>query len=493
MKNTLSKKQGGQALPIGIATILFITMLSLLMFNTNQTISEKMRLTNTADAAVYSSMLWGARVLNFHGYTNRAMVANQVSIAQLVSFVSWGTYVKNVAVNIGTIASIFPPARIIFMAIIKGAKAANRMIKSISSAAVIGIDFLLKTLSIAQETVHLMSAGVMVEVLYEVVKRNDPKYKVSLVSGVDITKKAFSWVNGFTKRYKSNKGLQRKADMIMRSRDPWSKRRAWDAGTGFSLFGYGYSVSLNKEGTTKLLAAGNMKSKTSRRVKWEWKAKDTLSLHFSWSAPFKSGSGEIPIAWGGAFASTTRNDFEPQYTNWRGRRKCTLCRHYWSRNKNSEDILRAIQRGNNYKNARIRGYHGVRNYREVADLTKKNKDPRHSLSIVVEIPGGARRTSSKIKGLGSKQKNNPTPSRNGIQKGMFSMEDNFAKGAVDGKEKMTALSKAEIFFKRPQKLGKNRNGKQLVEYGNLFNPYWDVHLVAPDISDRELLWVAQAK
>ena len=49
-----------------------------------------MEVQNAADAAAYSAAILTARELNFMAYTNRAMVANQVTIGQFAAFESWG-------------------------------------------------------------------------------------------------------------------------------------------------------------------------------------------------------------------------------------------------------------------------------------------------------------------------------------------------------------------------------------------------------------------
>src|SRR4051812_17433263 len=59
------------------------------MFSMGQLTTEKMRLQNTADAAAYSAAVAQARDYNFTAYTNRAMIANQVAMAQLVGLTSW--------------------------------------------------------------------------------------------------------------------------------------------------------------------------------------------------------------------------------------------------------------------------------------------------------------------------------------------------------------------------------------------------------------------
>jgi len=82
-------RQSGQA----IVAVLIIMLLSVaglvLMYNTGQATSEKLRVVNAADAAAYSGGVWVARQLNFMAYTNRAMIANHVAVGHFVSFASW--------------------------------------------------------------------------------------------------------------------------------------------------------------------------------------------------------------------------------------------------------------------------------------------------------------------------------------------------------------------------------------------------------------------
>ena len=59
------------------------------MFSMGEQSIEKIKLQNTADAAAYSAAVAEARDYNFSAYTNRAMVANQVAVAQFVGMTSW--------------------------------------------------------------------------------------------------------------------------------------------------------------------------------------------------------------------------------------------------------------------------------------------------------------------------------------------------------------------------------------------------------------------
>ncbi len=75
---------------------LIAVLIGLALINNGILVSEKMQLQNAADATAYSIALVEARDLNFAAYTNRAMVANEVAIAQLVGLVSWANMVRSI-------------------------------------------------------------------------------------------------------------------------------------------------------------------------------------------------------------------------------------------------------------------------------------------------------------------------------------------------------------------------------------------------------------
>src|SRR5690606_17141448 len=61
-------------------------------------------------AAAYSAALWRARVLNFHAYSNRAIVAQEVAVAQAVTLTSWAKYFERFTAHAGVLATAWPPA-----------------------------------------------------------------------------------------------------------------------------------------------------------------------------------------------------------------------------------------------------------------------------------------------------------------------------------------------------------------------------------------------
>jgi hypothetical protein len=79
----------GQALVPALMFLLVGCIGLYVAFSSFQMTSAKIKLQNTADAAAYSAAVLQARDYNFSAYTNRAMVANQVTAAQVVALKSW--------------------------------------------------------------------------------------------------------------------------------------------------------------------------------------------------------------------------------------------------------------------------------------------------------------------------------------------------------------------------------------------------------------------
>ena len=99
------RRQGGQALVYALFTSSLVILALFAMYSMGSRVIEKIRLQNTADAAAYSSVVAEARDYNFSAYTNRAMVANQVAVAQFVGLTSWfrnmSSFTNNNTGNVG--------------------------------------------------------------------------------------------------------------------------------------------------------------------------------------------------------------------------------------------------------------------------------------------------------------------------------------------------------------------------------------------------------
>jgi len=490
-------KQKGQAIPIGIAAILGVTILMLTLFNTSQVVSEKMRIVNTADAAAYSGMVVQARTMNFTAYTNRAMVANQVALAQMVSLASFGTYVEQVGIKLSVALAAVP---VLGPALSKGvntaAKVAKGLISVYAQASAVAIHLIQAAISKAQGAANVASVAATKVVVNAVVAANDPNYEVTfLVGNGFLAANALAWAN-VSDRYDNNLYQTRKADLALVSRDGFStKQRGWgkkwsvDISVGhFGPYGYIY-----READTRLISkkGQNKNSRTQKGLKWEWKAKDTLSVWagFKWTTLTKKKHSEKEwrVGYGSAFMSQTGKDFDANKFG------CFLgffCNNGWNfKNKLAEK--RADQK--KYTTNMSIGYEGMQPYYDLADTgtgskVVAKKSPIVALGIEVTRKASSPiRTSSNIKNLGSTKAYAKGSTSNGMgATGLFRVDDNFAAG-----QGVSAVARAELYFSRPiKRVGTtflNRRSDNKEEYANLFNPYWDVRLADPTTERKAAL------
>ena len=469
------KSQRGQALPLGIAFLMSAVLFGIVLFNTGQLASEKSRLANTADAAVYSGLIWQARALNFQAYTNRAMVANQVSIGQMVSFASWTKYASILVRNIDYIGN--------FIWFIKGftqtAKSiidqVDNVVVNIVEGVIPVIDSVNGVLSTAQQAVYLSSFAATPEIVKEVVEKNDSRYNVdSAYAVMGLGENAIAW-NNFAKRYEDKDSLLRKANIINRSKDEFTNARNINQSdllpglpNKLYLIPGLFRVWIKKEGRTNLVIEEG--SSNSNDLEWEWKGKDTLSLHIerfkcSWrGCGWKSS--EIPMGWGSRYVNGDFECEEDENGN-------EVCLPYMDENKTAESFADG-------ENEEIDAdYEGVRAYYDLKDLSEQNKDPRLVLRVEVQAPGNQVETSTKINGLGSPSSTDAL--RNGIGTGMFWAGDKMAANSI------ASMASGEIYFHPPDDYRPDkRQGK--VEVGNLFSPYWEVRLTKTPIERRLMAW-----
>ncbi|HEY3486548.1 MAG TPA: pilus assembly protein TadG-related protein [Gammaproteobacteria bacterium] len=181
-------QQRGQAIVFMLLSAGIVVLLGLLLLNTGILTSEKMQLQNAADAAVYSVSTVEARDLNFTAYTNRAMIANEVAIGQLVGLMSWAAHFSTVgpfmnlyfnpilsALEAGTlgIASFFTvPMRVLIQVLTSVGATIRSGVQALTTPVVPVVAAINKVYSIAQRSFHLVSFLFSVFALDEMLKQN---------------------------------------------------------------------------------------------------------------------------------------------------------------------------------------------------------------------------------------------------------------------------------------------------------------------------------
>lgn len=172
-------------------TLLFAgvtALICLVLYNSGTLANTKTQLQNAADAGAYSGAVLLARDHNFSAYTNRAMVANQVSVAQLVSMKSFTEDASNTHERMRGVAhtiqsNLVPVIKPLW--IIASKEPVETLASAYAKAAptvVATLDLLIRGFETAQRLHHEATALNVVFTANEVVKRNDPQASISMLT-----------------------------------------------------------------------------------------------------------------------------------------------------------------------------------------------------------------------------------------------------------------------------------------------------------------------
>ena len=465
MRRIAPIRQLGQAFLWFLATLAASCATLLVVYNVGQLATEKEKTTNAADAVALSGALVQARGMNLLAYNNRAIVANEMTIAQITSLDGWVKYNYQLTENLAIVTSWIPYVDEITQSIAD-------VMNEISSAVYEAAQYIVPGF---QGVVDVLEGQRSVIIGLIPFASNDVAKQVAQLNGVDLNDNlgftlaadadnAYNYWNPIldknqflhnqTSSSGANGGDERQAanDMIMNSRDQFSANR----GPGKLIDGINFSLSLVPAITAQLV-----KSSGSAKLRDfdHWEAQDSLELDAQACAfgLCVSLPASGPVAWGRANAIDSNNS--PTEHNWTDTGDCngygwgSAC--FWAY----------------YNNDDISGFKGVPEMLDVKDRTKEIK-----YYVAVKKKGDATTTSQRL-GIGTVDVPGP--------QGSTRIQDNLVK------DEMPAISAARVFFKRP-KGGDPTEGNDTVghlarkdglqEYASLYNPYWQARLHTPNCS-----------
>ena len=424
----------------GLAALFFL-------FNTGQLSSEKTKLVNTADAVAYSAGVMHARTLNYEAYANRAMMANTVAIAQLVSLSSWVRYTNNLA-TFGVVLetpkfALYYPSYLV--AQFTGLYVKELLIDSDAlKGLALGSDKIIREVLM---NAQLVAYGGLVparrEVMNQVAQANYLGDGAVAVDDVPMTGNEFT---SFVSNY-ADADRTRFAEVAKTAayRDRFLPKRSWTLPGLWSdcpgATATGRVDWLDRRGGTELLGFE------------EWKAMDTLSEK-RWVPKSKTdvmcmAIAEVPAGWGlqGAAANPSID--------------LNLLHYDQSVIVNPAASTLAIATSSAWD------YSGLPNFYDLSEAALGQADPRLKFSIRV------RRRIDQTRSSEGRSDVRPSPQLNAYR------------AAPAGGDELVALASSEVYFERPPGAHENAYGASVGtprEIGSLFNPYWQVRLVQTDPS-----------
>lgn len=407
-------REGGQVLALLLMLLAALIASLLYVFNSGQIVAAKVRLVGAADAAAYSAALSEARALNFQAYMNRAIVANEVAIAQLVSLRSWSGYMNQLLRRSATIATVVPPLgeplralSRVWREIDRGVQRALPLLESAAS------HWNVEVLSRAQYLADAQGGGLAGTLARDIALANVPELGAHGVGGEFAVSNAARW-HALTEGHgRHGDERARLREVVMASRDGFTRARGW-------TLGLPPLATLKKRGGTDLIGYDS------------WRGMDTLALR----VPVLLGTREWPLAW---HAAENRRHVAGSRGEHGG--------SYRDNPRSSRNAARDLVAKN--------GYAGLPAYRDVRIVRAQPVAPLR-FDLELRQPGGTIATSDIALGGAATVVPGEEPKQ---------AVPAYHSGAA------YALSAAQVTFQRP--LGR---ADRQTELANLFNPYWQARL-----------------
>jgi hypothetical protein len=493
--------QRGQALVfVGITTVIVLLGV-VLLFNVSQLTTQKMKLQNTADAAAYSGALCEARDYNFTAYANRAMIANQVAVAQIVGLTSWArnldsvyksgpfTWVPETFANLSALGSMWTSVFNVIKGVAGGLKSG---IDAVAGPLVKVLDLLIDALYYGSSAYHIAMVLTVPETITEVIKLNDDdKSRLSLsATQIGFAAKHAYDVYKFTSDYDptavsgsnadSGGSADRQANVIWNSVDGFYKFRSYPWPLPILIdptkaipgnYGTMFMIMYHSGGTELKHASSGQKMKS-------WTALDATGLFTIFMAwifvPFPIPI-PIPIptpqGYGGAIAGNTSNDLNPSS----GTFNHSFVDAYGTTFVNPLTMAPGWIKVGEGPGATLDSNGGLKKYWDVSKRGQASTDPASDqnltapeLLIEVEKPMG----------------NITTSTSNGLKIGGDDSGKLWLADKVPSDDNVIkALSKAQAYFSRPKNLFPRPTAGE-TEYGSLYSPYWQVRLLPNSILEQ---------
>lgn len=441
------RAQRGQALVYGIFVLVGGLASLFFLFNTGQLTREKTKLVNTSDAVAYSAGVMNARALNFQAYTNRAMVANTVAIAQLVSLSSWVQYAGNMATYGFVLEN--PKFALFYPSYYAAMTSGSYLQESLNDSGALerladASDTLIRNaLMNAQNAAYAGLPAARQQVMEQVAQANYANDGAITVEPLTLPTSDYL---GFVSRYSGNDRTRfAEVAQVSANRDRFVERRSWSMP---ALWADCLSASprvdwLDRRGGTELIGFD------------QWQALDTLSEK-RWVPKNKTdvlcqAIAETPASWGGNVAADNRTmDLDPR-------------RYDYAMLVNPGSAALGLATSDTW------GYSGLPSFYDLSSSALSQEDPR--LQFAVRLRRDKAQT---LSSEGRSQIRN-TPRLNAYN------------ADTAGGSDFVAVSTSEVFFQRDGAAKDNGYGAGMGkprEIGSLFNPFWQAHLVQSDSAVR---------
>jgi hypothetical protein len=393
-----------------------------------------------------------ARALNFDAYTNRALIANEVLIAQAVSIAAWTRHVALHAENVPVLGCYSQYAVPIALRLVdytplcfalsvgqvgQGAEAVDQGVHIFAQQAVRASEAAKTMLKGAQQAMAAAFIPARASVMQQVADANYAGEGAVRVDPLPLTD-GYLLFEGqpFVQTYRGDQRERFKSVAVAAAyKDGFVERRSWSDRSQPNVSCLLLpGAEFKRRGATALVGLD------------EWRAVDTASLHSwrpSWGlfGPRCRDNPELALGYGAQHAGEDENE------NGQGDASLGDVRD------NPAALALAEADGDIWR------YSGLPGFADLSAPALAQLDPRLTFSVLLTRKKADVRTSDGASTI--------RPSGR-----LANYHDQLASG------RLSAVATSEVFFQRPQA---RADGKS--ELASLFNPYWQVHLISTSALD----------
>ena len=400
-------------------------------------LSDKQRGNQLADAASLSVAQWYAQSLNYQAYANRAIVANEVMIAQSLTALAWVQQTNTLTRQAATVASFIPGLQTFAQWAAQAAQAAEFTTQGAVAVELPFRSAYTRALQASQEAMHLAVNPFNTQTLInEVIWSGDKRFFGQYLPTADVSR--------FYRAAKTYSGQERGllAQHVSAELDRFSRARSFDHRL-YLLPTFTCIPTTIDRSFSKLIRRGA--TQLSDRYD-DWQAGDTLSVHqwarrSRWNPLCRNHAETIPLGWGAAVTQTSLQEGYFASDN----------QALSSSGVNPQARQQALQ-----ATARPMGYLGLSSYRDLADQTPQGRQAaQYRIPVLVRLPTRNTASAAAVK------------------------ENGLLGPPVTAGSALWSLSVALTSFVDPQAIGQTTH-----QLPSLFLPYWRAQLTTPSSIDQ---------
>ena len=402
--------------------------------------ADKQKGSDLADAAALSVATWYAQALNYQAYANRAIIANEVMIAQSLTVLAWIKHLETLTRNTGQVAALFPAVSGVSAWLQQATLAARGVTQMAVSAEVPFRSAYTRALQASQEAMQLAANPFATQSLVnEVIWSGDPRYFGQYLPSSDVSR--------FYRAVRSYSGQERQlqAQHVLSQLDRFTQARGYDQRL-YLLPSTGCIPTSTNTLFSRLVRRGG----TGLTSDWsEWESVDTLSVHrwqrrSRWRRTCSGLTESFPLGWGAAQAGTPVERSLMAQAGTGG---------------NGQSLSRARSEG-----AVVHGYLGLSAYRDLSDQSVSGRRASaFRIPVLVRLADNKRLAPSASNSLERLLTYDPKA-------------DSTASGALLG-QALWAMSVGEVRFIDPM-------AGPVEHLPSLLMPFWQANLTSVQSQDQ---------